>query len=112
MDSATTKDSSPSTSSGSSDVDSVKEAKKIERPYRQGLKYNTMKAEATILHQREYVTYRTKDGKLVTAFYPKKKPTRGSVSETLSEDVVIDNSRIFADVEEQILRSFPETQPQ
>lgn len=118
----------------------MKEAKKEERPYRQGLKYNTMKAEATILHQcdltcipqgatiiktelkstfhsisrieehqREYVTYRTKEGKLVTAFYPKKKPAQGSVAETLSEDVIIDNSTTFEDVEEQILKNFPGT---
>jgi hypothetical protein len=125
--------------SESANTDSVVEHKKKERPYRQGLKYNTMKAEATILHkcdltripadativkteirssfhfisrieehQQEYVTYRTKDGRLVTSFYPMKKPAQGSVSETLSEDVHTDNTGAY-DEEGQILKNFPGT---
>ena len=133
------KECSGPTCSDSVNTDSVEEHKKEERPYRQGLKYNTMKAEASILHkcdltripagatsikteirssfhfisrieehQQEYVTYRTKDGRLVTCFYPMKKPAQGSVSETLSEDVHTDNT-VVNDEEEQILKNFPGT---
>lgn len=135
----TDKECSGPTCSDSVNTDSVEEHKKEERPYRQGLKYNTMKAEATILHkcdltripagatiikteirssfhfisrieehQQEYVTYRTKDGRLVTCFYPMKKPAQGSVSETLSEDIHTDNAGAY-DEEEQILKNFPGT---
>lgn len=137
--SETDKECAGPTCSDSTNIDSVEEHKKEERPYRQGLKYNTMKAEATILHkcdltripagatiikteirssfhfisrieehQQEYVTYRTKDGRLVTCFYPMKKPAQGSVSETLSEDVHTDNAGAY-DEEEQILKNFPGT---
>ena len=54
------------------------------------------------------MTYRTKDGRLVTCFYPMKKPAQGSVSETLSEDVYTDNAGAY-DEEEQILKNFPGT---
>ncbi|MEG1545945.1 MAG: hypothetical protein RR371_01685 [Bacteroides sp.] len=34
-------------------TDSIENPKKEERPYRQGLKYNTMKAEATVLRKNK-----------------------------------------------------------
>lgn len=119
-----------------SKTNSIENPKREERPYRQGLKYNTMKAEATVLHkcdltripadakivkteirstfhsisrieehQMEYVTYRTKEGGLVTAFYPMKESAQGSVLETLPEDVY----RLREKSEEYILRNFPGT---
>lgn len=128
---------SASSSGGSSD--SFSASPQQERPYRLGLKYNTMKAEATVVHkcdlrripegstivkteirssfhfisrieehQMEYVTYRTKDGNFVTAFYPMRNPATGTISETLSADVCTAQTDI-PDEEEFILRNFPGT---
>lgn len=49
--SATAKESSSTISSDGATADSMKEHTKQERSYRQGLKYNTMKGGATILHK-------------------------------------------------------------
>lgn len=133
------KENSEHSCSDAAKTDSFQEDKRQERPYRQGLKYNTMRAgaaiqhkcdrsripeDATIVkteirssfhfisrieeHQMEYVTYRTKDGRLVTAFYPMKRPVQCSVPEALSEKVISEN--IAADDgEEAVLKNFPGT---
>lgn len=119
---------SSATSSEGSATDSLEAPFKEERPNGQGLKYNTMKAGAAILHkcdltripadatiiktelrssfdfisrieehQREYVTYRTKDGHLVTCFYPMFTPAHCLVSETLPADVHTDDSILNCD---------------
>ncbi|WP_106830635.1 IS66 family transposase [Parabacteroides pacaensis] len=90
----------------------------MDRPYRLGLKYDTMKAQSAVLHkcdrsripsdaviikteirstyhsisrieeqQVEYITYRTREGRLITAFYPMKGAAEAVVREKLKEDL-------------------------
>lgn len=127
-----------SSENANSEVDAVTQPvkEKDERFYRQGLKYDTMSAQVTVLHkcdrsripadaeiikteirrtfhsvsrmeehQVEYVTYRTKEGKCVTAFFPMKKSVIGAVAEDMPEDIL----REGRENEEEILKHFPGT---
>lgn len=110
--------------------------KKMDRPYRLGLKYDTMKAQSAVLHkcdrsriptdaviikteirstyysisrieeqQVEYITYRTREGRLITAFYPIKGAAEAVVGENLKEDVKAERCEGIA----PILKNFPGT---